>query len=399
MAIATQAAGYWGVFVMNSAARTLSGAVIAALSMYLFDPVSGRRRRVQLRDQVSSGARKVGRGLDAAGRDLEHRVRGLAARTGSLFDSSVADDGVVAERVRATLGRVVSHPGALGVAVKYGHVTLSGSILAAEFAGALRAVESTRGVVGVDDRMAVYQDSRGISSLQGGRPRQQERFELFAENWSPAARLLAGAAGFGLIVSGRRRRGLMGLLTTAAGSTLLVRSTTKMPLRRVTGATGDTVHIQKTLHINAPVERVFDVLSRYEEFPNFMRNVHSVKIISPERSHWCVTGPAGSTVEWHAETLQVETNRLIAWRTLPGSTVRHSGSIRLEPHHGGTQLRIEMRYGPPAGVLGHGLARLLGVDPKTELDEDLMRLKSFLETGRQPHDCAARVHRNNAHRD
>jgi len=377
---------------MNSAARTLSGAVIAAISMYLFDPVSGRRRRVQLRDQVSSSARKVGRGLDAAGRDLEHRMRGLAARAASLFDSSVADDEVVAERVRATLGRVVSHPGAIEVAVKFGHVTLSGSILAAEFAGALRAVEATRGVIGVEDRMTVYQDSRGISSLQGGRPRHSADFELFPENWSPATRLLASAAGLGLIVSGMRRRGLAGALTATAGTTLIVRSTMNMPLRRATGATGDTVQIQKTLHIDAPVERVFDALSRYEEFPNFMRNVHSVKIAGPARSHWCVTGPAGSTVEWDAETLQVETNRLIAWRTLPGSTVRHSGRIRVEPHKGGTLVGIQMRYGPPAGVLGHSLAKLLGVDPKTELDEDLMRLKSYLETGRQPHDCAARMH-------
>jgi len=58
-----------------------------------------------------------------------------------------------------------------------------------------------------------------------------------------------------------------------------------------------------------------------------------------------------------------------------------------------------MRYGPPAGVLGHGFAKLLGVDPKTELDEDLMRLKSFLETGKQPHDCAARADRDRARQD
>jgi len=365
--------------------------------MYLFDPVSGRRRRMQLRDQVSSSSRKVGRGLDAAGRDLEHRIRGLAARTASLFDSRVADDEVIAERVRATLGRVVSHPGALDVAVKHGHVTLSGSILAAEFPGALRAVEATRGVVGLEDRMAVYQDARGISALQGGRPRQPAQFELFQENWSPATRLLVSAVGLGLLVSGLRRRGLVGVLSATAGTTFLVRTTMNMPLRRAAGATGDTVHIQKTLHINAPVERVFATLSRYEEFPNFMRNVHSVRMLGAGRSHWCVTGPAGSTVEWDAETVQVEPNRLIAWRTGPGSTVRHSGSLRMDSHNGGTQLGIQMRYGPPAGVLGHSFAKLLGVDPKTELDEDLMRLKSFLETGKQPHDCAAHRDRTQQH--
>jgi hypothetical protein len=31
----------------------------------------------------------------------------------------------------------------------------------------------------------------------------------------------------------------------------------------------------------------------------------------------------------------------------------------------------------------------LGSDPKTQLDEDLLRLKTFLETGKAAHDAAA----------
>ncbi len=41
-----------------------------------------------------------------------------------------------------------------------------------------------------------------------------------------------------------------------------------------------------------------------------------------------------------------------------------------------------MRYCPPAGVIGHAIARLLGSDPRTRLDEDLVRLKALLESGR-----------------
>jgi uncharacterized membrane protein len=45
---------------------------------------------------------------------------------------------------------------------------------------------------------------------------------------------------------------------------------------------------------------------------------------------------------------------------------------------------IRMTYNPPGGAFGHVIAKLFGADPKTELDEDLMRLKSFLETGIEP---------------
>jgi uncharacterized membrane protein len=47
-----------------------------------------------------------------------------------------------------------------------------------------------------------------------------------------------------------------------------------------------------------------------------------------------------------------------------------------------------MSYNPPARVLGHVVARLFGADPKTELDEDLMRMKTFLETGVPPSESA-----------
>jgi uncharacterized membrane protein len=43
---------------------------------------------------------------------------------------------------------------------------------------------------------------------------------------------------------------------------------------------------------------------------------------------------------------------------------------------------VRMIYNPPAGALGHAVASLLGGDPKSRMDEDLMRFKSLLEEGR-----------------
>jgi len=41
-----------------------------------------------------------------------------------------------------------------------------------------------------------------------------------------------------------------------------------------------------------------------------------------------------------------------------------------------------LSYNPPAGAIGHAAAWLLGQDLKTALDEDMVRLKSFLEHGK-----------------
>jgi uncharacterized membrane protein len=49
---------------------------------------------------------------------------------------------------------------------------------------------------------------------------------------------------------------------------------------------------------------------------------------------------------------------------------------------GHTRITVRMSYNPPAGLLAHGIASVLGVDPKTALDDDLLRFKSLLEHGK-----------------
>jgi uncharacterized membrane protein len=70
--------------------------------------------------------------------------------------------------------------------------------------------------------------------------------------------------------------------------------------------------------------------------------------------------------------------------------VEHAGIVQFEPMGTGTRVQIRLSYNPPAGALGHAIAWLTGSDPKRELDEDLARMKSFVETGITPHDAAER---------
>jgi len=61
---------------------------------------------------------------------------------------------------------------------------------------------------------------------------------------------------------------------------------------------GRGICVQKTININAPVERVFNVWSHHECFPYFMSRVREVKDLGNGRYHWTVLGPAGIPVEW-----------------------------------------------------------------------------------------------------
>ena len=78
----------------------------------------------------------------------------------------------------------------------------------------------------------------------------------------------------------------------------------------------------------------------------------------------------------------------IEWRATAGSVVRHEGGVRFDAQDGGTRITVTLRYWPPAGEFGHAIAAMFGADPKTEMDADLLRMKTMIETGRAPHDAA-----------
>jgi uncharacterized membrane protein len=101
------------------------------------------------------------------------------------------------------------------------------------------------------------------------------------------------------------------------------------------------------------------------------------------RSRWTVAGPGGVPIEWEIEMTQFVPNQVIAWRTVEGAAVAHAGTVRFEASaDGATRVEVTLSYTPPGGALGHGLASILGSDPRRAMDEDLVRLKSLLEEGR-----------------
>ena len=127
-----------------------------------------------------------------------------------------------------------------------------------------------------------------------------------------------------------------------------------------------------------------------EYFPYFLSHVREVRDLGGGRSHWVVDGPAGARIEWDAVLTQFIPNEVIAWRSETGAVVQHAGIVRFEPDaEGNTRVHVRLSYTPPAGALGHSVAWLVGADPKRQMDDDLMRMKTFIETGAPPHDAAA----------
>jgi len=149
------------------------------------------------------------------------------------------------------------------------------------------------------------------------------------------------------------------------------------------GAKKRGVTVQKTITVKAPIHRVFDLWSRLDNFPMFMQHVREVDIeVGGRKTRWVVDGPAGTKLDFEAETTELVPDRVIAWRTIANQSVEHQGRVQFEEVDGGTRVHVELTYRPPGGVVGHAIAHLLGWDPKARMDDDLVRMKALLEDGR-----------------
>jgi uncharacterized membrane protein len=112
-----------------------------------------------------------------------------------------------------------------------------------------------------------------------------------------------------------------------------------------------------------------------------MQHLESVTPLGNGRSHWIAKGPAGMRVEWDAEIINEEENRVIGWRSLEHADVVSAGSVNFRECDGATEIVVRLQYSPPAGRMGALIARLFGEEPSQQIQEDLHRMKECLETG------------------
>ncbi len=225
-------------------------------------------------------------------------------------------------------------------------------------------------------------------------------------NVSTPERVITGAAAAALAAYGWKKGGSAGGLMMVGAGALLLRATTGYcPVyalvrsdgdmswppsiatetkRELSGPRGIRVHTGVT--IARPVADVYAFWRNFDNLPRFMEHLESVTTIDDRRSHWVVRAPAGKTVEWDAEIIHEEPNKVIGWRSLPGADVVNAGSVNFDEAPGGrgTEVRVSLQYQPPGGKLGAAIATLFGEEPSQQVREDLRHLKELLEAGEIP---------------
>ena len=200
-----------------------------------------------------------------------------------------------------------------------------------------------------------------------------------SSRWMTIAKWSAIAGGGALALLGVSRRSKSGAALAAAGGALAY-----------AGSRVSTVPRQLTAHssvlLNCSPEEAYRFWHDFENLPRFMRHLESVSKTGDRRYRWTALAPLGARITWDAEIVAERENELISWRSLPGSDLDVDGSVefRTAPANRGTIVSALVIYRPPAGSIGHSVAKLFGKYPSFIMRQDLRRFKALVETGEIP---------------
>jgi len=403
-------------------AKLLGGAAAGALLMYMLDPDRGSARRTTSTTALRNAGSRTGSALGNAWHGIGERI-GMAARqagevasevleeagkTGSKYlDEATTTAGKYLDDAATTAGKYADEAGTR--ARKYADDAGASANRAFEAArpngavrrtyedtvdGASRLLDSASSSAGAAasrlGRLASDAADSGLKALH-----LDDRSDLSALLRNPA---VVGGGLLGLI--GLFRRSPLGAAVGLAALALAARSSGNTSSANSGSALSNLlgsgrgrarrIDLEKTIHIDASPSEVYDMWNNYENFPRFMSHVVEVRDTGRRRSHWTVQGPAGTQFEFDSVLTEQNKNRRLAWRSEPGAQIPNSGSVEFEPHRGGTRVTVRLSYAPPAGALGHAAASLFGSDPKGQMDDDLARMKHYIERGAIPNDAARR---------
>jgi hypothetical protein len=138
----------------GAAVGILIGLALGSAAMYLLDPRQGTRRRAITQDKLRSLASRSSIRAGKTYRHLRNKLEGgISQLAGAFLTHSAVSDRKLADRIRSTIGRTISHPHAVDFAVHGGRVTVRGNLRPHEAGQVIQAVERVAGVVAVDNQI------------------------------------------------------------------------------------------------------------------------------------------------------------------------------------------------------------------------------------------------------
>lgn len=190
------------------------------------------------------------------------------------------------------------------------------------------------------------------------------------------------------VLSVRKWSTLYGKTAGLAGLMLLKRGVTGYcEVNNAIGRTGvskraSAIEVKTTFEVNKPREEVFAYWRNFEKLPSFMNHLKDVEVLDEGRSSWRAKIPGGASISWEAVITEEEPGKLIAWASLPGSTIDNAGEVEFnDGADDATIVRACISYRLPGGDLGSMAAKLINPAVERMIKQDLDQFKTLLERG------------------
>ncbi|MEO6588455.1 MAG: SRPBCC family protein [Pyrinomonadaceae bacterium] len=235
------------------------------------------------------------------------------------------------------------------------------------------------------------------------------------KNVSNPERVISTLAGGSLIAYGIKRKDWLGALLGVVGGGLALRGATghcqvydaldvdtnknsflEKGISKAKDWFSQKTEVVKSVTINKSADELYSFWRNFENLPKFMHHLEAVKVIDDKKSEWTAKAPLGYEAHWSAMITEDKKNEKIAWRSVEDSEIPNSGKVEFLPTvNRGTEVKVTVRYEPPAGKLGALASYFLTEEPDTQIAEDLRRFKSLMEAGLiihiegQPSGCEA----------
>ena len=212
-------------------------------------------------------------------------------------------------------------------------------------------------------------------------------------NAADVEHISAIASGAAMLLLGFRKGGIIGTAMKIGGMAMIYRGQDgyrrlydavgiALP-KTATGVGARNAKVEASIIVNKSPEELYKIWRNLENLPVFMDHLLSVHEVDDTNSIWVARAPAGMVIKWEAEIINDIPDKLIAWQTVEGSGVDNAGSVHFEEVHGGTRIRVVLRYDPPADQLGIWIAKIFRNDPQRQIEKDLVRFKRIMEIGDQ----------------
>ncbi len=144
--------------------------------------------------------------------------------------------------------------------------------------------------------------------------------------------------------------------------------------------------VEGALLIRAPLEAVYGLAKRVEDFPRFMPDLERITVLErrgavPSVTEW-VGLVEGRRIRWVEEDAWDDVQHLCQFRQREGDFERYEGTWTFTPEDGGTRTTIVVDFEFDIPLIGGLLSQLLRVKMKENLEKMLAALQEQLEPAR-----------------